>query len=215
MNIHLKDIVYLGFLIAAFLVGFYRYKYLSRPSALLFLLLLCTLISEVTAEVLRYTVHNNLIVFHLYNPIQYVFLALAFNVELRMPKFVYLSIACYILFALVNGLTLQPFFDEYCSYSVILNIILVSGLCLYYLYELLQQDTESSFFDYPLFWISVGYLLYNVSNLLGLGAFNSLSDNKEISLILGTVRTLSNYVLYTMFAIAFLSRQKELINYAL
>ncbi|WP_143061741.1 hypothetical protein [Dyadobacter sp. SG02] len=151
-----------------------------------------------------------MMVFHIYNPVQYTLMAIAYNQEIKQGKIIRLSIIGYVAFAILNAIFWQPFFEEYCSYSFNVNVVLVSSLCLYYLYRLLNQDTDNAFTQYPLFWISVGYLVYNCINILGLGAFNHLSADSRLAYMLEVIRTLSNYMLYSMFIIAFLTKQKSL-----
>lgn len=205
-----KDISYFLIILAGSVVGICRHKKLSSSSKILLYLLLYTLCSELISEILKRVISNNLMVFHIYNPAQYFILAIAFNNEIRQTKVIVSSIIGYLFFAVLNAIIWQPFFDEYCSYSFNINVVLVSSLCLYYLYRLLQDETDDHFSDYPLFWISIGYLIYNCINLLGLGAFNHLSKDSSVAYVLEVVRTMSNYLLYAMFIIAFLTKQKSL-----
>lgn len=205
-----KDICYFLIIITGCTIGTFRLKNLSRSSKTLYVLLVITLYSELISEILKRVSNNNLVVFHIYNPLQFVILATAYNYELKETNIIHSLIAAYVIFAVLNGLFWQPFFDAFCSYSFSVNVVLVSGISLYYLYQLLQDAAEESFTSYPLFWISIGYLIYNCLNLLGLGAFNQLSENSSFSYSLEVVRTMSNYLLYAMFAVAFISRQKSL-----
>ncbi len=206
----LKETIYFCLLTVVSLTGIARIKTLSSSSKIILTLSIFTLGSEIISEICRAVLRNNMMVFHIYNPVQYILMAIAFNHEIKRGRIIWLSIIGYIAFAIINAIFWQPFFEEYCSYSFNVNVILVSGLCLYYLYRLLHEDTDNAFTQYPLFWISLGYLAYNCINILGLGAFNHLSEDSNLAYILEVVRTLSNYMLYSMFTIAFLTKQKSL-----
>ena len=205
-----KEIVYFSVLSGATIAGIWAINGLSRSSKWLVYLLLFTLFSEATSEICRIVLKNNMMVFHIYNPVQYTLMAIAYNLEIKHGKIIWLTIMGYVTFAILNAIFWQPFFEEYCSYSFNVNVILVSSLSLYYLYRLLNEETDNAFTQYPLFWISVGYLIYNCINILGLGAFNHLSADSKLAYILEVIRTLSNYMLYSMFIVAFLTKQKSL-----
>lgn len=192
------------------MVGTLRLRVLSQSCRILFYLLCLTLLSEIASEICRYVLKNNLMVFHIYNPLHFCLMAIGYNYEIRENKIISTGIGTYILFSILNAIFWQPFFDEYCSYSFDVNVVLVSGLCLYYLYKLLQEETEDEFTEYPLFWTSIAYLIYNSANILGLGAFNKLSENPNLAYMLEQIRAMSNYLLYLMFIIAFMSKQKYL-----
>lgn len=206
----LKDVIYFLVVSIAALLGIYQVKKLADSSKVLLFLIIYTLLSEAGSELSKILFNNNMAIFHIYNPVQYTLMAIAYNQEIKQGKMIWLTIMGYVTFAILNAIFWQPFFEEYCSYSFNVNVVLVSGLSLYYLYRLLNEDTDNAFTQYPLFWISVGYLIYNCINILGLGAFNHLSADSKLAYILEVIRTLSNYMLYSMFIVAFLTKQKSL-----
>jgi hypothetical protein len=206
----IKDIVYFSVMTIGLTTGILKIRLLSTASHWLVFSLCFTIVSELSSEICRIVFKNNMMVFHIYNPVQYTLMALAYNQEIKRGTIIWATIIGYAGFAILNAIYWQPFFEEYCSYSFNVNVILVSSLCLYYLYRLLNEETDEVFTQYPLFWTSVGYLIYNCINILGLGAFNHLSANPNLAYILEVIRTLSNYMLYSMFMIAFLTKQKSL-----
>lgn len=206
----LKDVIYFSVVSIAALLGIYQVQKLADSSKVLLLLILYTLLSEAGSELCKILFNNNMMVFHIYNPVQYTLMAIAYNQEIKQGKIICLTVVGYLAFAILNAIFWQPFFEEYCSYSFNVNVILVSSLSLYYLYRLLNEETDNAFTQYPLFWISVGYLIYNCINILGLGAFNHLSADSKLAYVLEVIRTLSNYMLYSMFIVAFLTKQKSL-----
>lgn len=205
-----KEVAYFSLLVIGLTVGLLKIRTFQRSGKIILYLLAFTFISEVISEICRAILRNNMMVFHIYNPVQYTLMAIAYNQEIKHGKIIWLTIVGYLAFAILNAIFWQPFFEEYCSYSFNVNVILVSSLSLYYLYRLLNEETDNAFTQYPLFWISVGYLIYNCINILGLGAFNHLSADSKLAYILEVIRTLSNYMLYSMFIVAFLTKQKSL-----
>lgn len=207
-----KELLYFSILICGLITGFFRLSKLSKSSKIILGFLILTVISELLSEVCARIFSNNMFVFHIYNALKFPILAIAFDFEINKKKILrYISVTV-IMFSIYNGIFLQPFMEEYCSYVFNLNVILISSLSLYYLYRLLKEDTDNQFTDYPLFWISIGYLIHNSINILGLGSFNILTTDPNLSYILEVIRTLSNYLLYALFIVSFLSKQKSLTN---
>ncbi|MFN8345890.1 MAG: hypothetical protein U0X91_12835 [Spirosomataceae bacterium] len=190
--------------------GIYHYKRLIKPTGLLFWLLVYTFISELVALYIRLHYGNNVYIYHLYNPIQYTLITYAFYLELRKYRFMRYSIFLFWAFALINGIFWEPFMTKFCSNLSMTKSILTSLWALLYLNELFKKVSEHKLADYPLVWISVGLLVFNVTNILGLGLFNLLDSTHRFSAVLQNVRSATNYILYSTFIGAFYSAQKTI-----
>lgn len=207
--LYFETIVYLGILLMGSILGVLHFKELNQSMKILCILLIITFFSESLSEMLYINLKNNLPIFHIYNPIQFTLLAIAYNYELKNRMVIYFFIIIYIISSIINSIFFQSFFDEFCSNSININFILVCYICLWYLYRLLHEDTNNKFSNYPLFWISIGYLFANSTNLVGLGLFNTITD-KEISNIFQNVRNFVNWFLYIVYIFAFYSKQASL-----
>ncbi len=80
-----------------------------------------------------------------------------------------------------------------------------------YLNTLLRVDTTVSFTWFPLFWLSLGWLLFSVVNLTYFATENYLSQyGKEYLSLFKNIKIVSNFVLYSLFTVAFLSHQRTI-----
>jgi hypothetical protein len=121
------------------------------------------------------------------------------------------SIFLFWVFAIVNGIYWEPFLTMFCANLSMTKSIFTSLWALFYFYELLKNVNEDKLLNYPLVWIATGLLIFNVSNILGLGLFNVL-DPKDILVkeVIPNVRSFTNYLLYSSFIGAFFCAQKTI-----
>lgn len=190
--------------------GIYHYGRLIKPTRILFWLLVYTFISELAALYIKHAIGNNVYIYHLYNPIQYSLITYAFYLELRQYRFMLYSIFLFWVFAIVNGIFWEPFLTMFCANLSITKSIFTSLWALLYFYELFRNVSEHKFTDYPLVWISIGLLVFNVTNILGLGLFNILNSTDALTEVMRNVRSVTNYILYSSFIGAFYSAQKTI-----
>ncbi|WP_428656675.1 hypothetical protein [Runella sp.] len=190
--------------------GTYTYKRLAKPTKILFWLLVYTFISELVALYIKTYYGNNVYVYHIYNPVQYTLITYAFYLEMRQYRFMFYSIFLFWVFALINGIFWEPFLEMFCANLSMTKSILTSFWTLLYFYELLKNVNEHKFLDYPLVWISIGLLVFNVTNIVGLGLFNVLSSKDILTEVIRNVRSFTNYLLYSSFIGAFFCRQKTI-----
>jgi quinol-cytochrome oxidoreductase complex cytochrome b subunit len=117
----------------------------------------------------------------------------------------------FMTFSAVNSIYWQDFYSEFNSNAFIVFCVFILSLSLFYLYQLLQINTNNSFVDFPLFWISVAFSVFSLINLVVLGTHNSIAEKQsELSTALSNIRFFSNYLLYLLFIPAFLSKQATL-----
>lgn len=75
------------------------------------------------------------------------------------------------------------------------------------------MDEQASFRQYPLFWISLGWLLFISITFFSLGAFNVVnSSNSNLANLFKYIRIAANFILYILFLVAFLSEQRTLLT---
>lgn len=189
--------------------GQYRFKLLANSSKWLWVLLVFTLFEEIAAYTIAYGQKMNFIVYHIFTPLQYALIAWTYYQEIR-NKVIIWSIFIFLLFAIVNSLFLQDF-SHFNSHTLNISMLMIILLCTWYLYQMLHQKSQSSFTNYPLFWISCGFLLFNVGNLIFFGAFNFLiKGNNTIVQIFRVMRVTTNYIQYLLIIAAFASKQTTL-----
>ncbi len=198
---------------SAVLVGAIRYKSLSVGSRRMLVFLIVTLIIEVIAYWVGHIYRSNLIVYHFSTIIQFLLFTSAFASEL--PR--YRSLFRVIQIGGILGGTISLLIYRHQLTTVfpttfkigtdILSVIII----LLYLRKLITQPTIHPFEQYPLFWISLGWLLLIMLTSVGLSTFNYISNQiPDYAMLFQQIRMVADYQLYTLFGVAFLSQQRSL-----
>jgi hypothetical protein len=205
--------IYIVIIILGIIIGIIRYKQLTSSSRIFLLLLVITLIIELISQLGYKSLVNqsNYIVYHIFSPIQYGLIAFGYNTELKSKPIRY-SIFLMSICAFIFSIWVQPI-QQFNSYYINLNFFITILISIYYLRKLLEKNTEESFLNFPLFWISCGFLLFNIANLFVFGTFNSFfSKVSYIERVFAYIRIFTNYILYTLFIVAFLVKQHTLLD---
>lgn len=202
--------IYFIILLGVSITGLLRFKRLSNSSRFLLLLLFITILSEIIATYLSKHSHSNVFVYHLFMPLEFATICLVYYVgELKILPLI--AGLIFMTFSAVNSIYWQDFYSEFNSNAFIVFCVFILSLSLFYLYQLLQINTNNSFVDFPLFWISVAFSVFSLINLVVLGTHNSIAEKQsELSTALSNIRFFSNYLLYLLFIPAFLSKQATL-----
>jgi hypothetical protein len=198
---------------SAIVVGAIRYHRLSISSRRMLGLLLVSFVVELLAYYIGHVYHTNKIVYNFFLSIQFTLFVWAYMPELYpYRKWLWIAMAVGILAELVS---LVLYRDQLTTYYISilktgLDVLIVS-IILLYLRMLLNQPTVHSLSDFPLFWISAGWLLSIMLTTVGLSTFNYISSQiPDYALIFQQIRMVAEYQLYTLFGVAFLSRQRSL-----
>lgn len=203
-------IIYISILSAGIACAIYRWSKLSQASRLAALLLIFTLISESTAQILYMFSIRNYWVYHIFIPAQFFLITGAFNVELQ-NKLLRWAQYGFAVISLSLSITSEGY-QKFPSHQHSISSFFVILWSLLFLKALLQQAEEYSFKQYPLFWIASGWLLFTTLTFLNFGIFSSLIkvDNETFQHVVRNIRIGSNYFLYTCYIIALLTPQREL-----
>jgi hypothetical protein len=140
-----------------------NFRFLNKAFKLLFFYLITSLVVNITTAVLSYHHIPNLIFFHLYTPVEAIFLFLFFQpliADHRILKITRLLLVAFPLYCIFNFIFLQDR-TVFNTYTHPVEAILFIALCLYFFWEQsARQDTEVRWGDTPSNWIISGYLLY-------------------------------------------------------
>lgn len=200
-------------LISSIFIGSYRYSLQSKNIKILLLLLVITLLSEIIAHFFAKRFHNNLFVYHIFNPIQFILVLIMFNLELK-KKWIYYLIPLGLLFTLVNSFMWQHYSINLNSNFLNLESLFFIFLSLTYIKTLTQTfNAKDKFIEFPLFIVSLGFFLFSLISVLTFGMYNyieSINENERLLSFLTILRLSSNYILYVCFLLAFLTKQKQL-----
>lgn len=204
---------YLLLLTLGVLTGAFRYYALTRGCRYFFTLLILTLLTETAAWYLGDTYHSNLIAYRLLVPVQYALIVLGYRSELIPLRRVALVSILFVV--LLWGLDFIQSFDavgtHYPTFVKTVCNLFIIGWTLLYLNALLRIDTPVSFVSFPLFWLSVGWLLFSTVNLTYFATVNYLGlQGRNFLHLFDTIRIVSNFVLYGLFVVAFLAKPQTL-----
>lgn len=202
--------LYLAIIFLSIIIGLLNFKSLIKCSKIMLLLLIFTLIEETVIMVYREFGFNSVYIYHIFMPIEFVMITASFYLELKYNFMKFISIF-FISFSIINSLFIQSYTNTFCSYTFVLQCIITTIWVLLFLKKLLNIKVVVSFKEYPLFWFGVGFLIFNIINLFILGTHNTLAAKvPNINKVFRNIRFLSNYLLYTSFIFAFLSKQASL-----
>jgi hypothetical protein len=145
------------------------------------LYLVLALVTTVTAiSLIRLAgVKNNLFLFHVYTPLEFVVLSLLFHDMMtshRIRRLIRFTIPAFLLLCLAFSLWVQPVHSNN-SYCIIIGSILIITWVLLFLREVLLRQEVTSLSRYPMFWISAGVLFYFAGHLLIEGMLNYMMSH--------------------------------------
>lgn len=203
-----KDIYYF-IIVVGCVVGAVRFKKLSASSKTMLGLLLLTLVSEKTADYFKESAQQNSFVYHIFNPIQYLLIVWAFYQELRDKRLLW-SLLPIFIFAVFNAIWLQPFLRTHNTYFLTMEAVAIISIGLIYFRNLLNVPPTERFVDYSLFWFSIAWVAFEVILLFVFSTTNYAAQSDTLWHLYFQIRVGANYLLYGLFTVAFLSKQKAL-----
>lgn len=162
-------------------------------------LLLHAVISVVAVYLVKVEkVHNNLLLFHILVPLEYVLLAALYYDAFQSPllkKLVAISAPAFIIACVTMSLFVQNITTNN-SYASILESLLILVWTLCFFREVLLLQRVIILYRYPMFWISVGLLFYYTGSLLVEGPLNYLLERSmQLALRVYQLEYLFKYLL--------------------
>jgi hypothetical protein len=152
----------------------------ALPYKLLAACLLSIIILEILADVVFQSYANNMFLYHIHNPIEYILFSLFFYTVLLNSKkrLILYLLPAYVMFSLFLSIKVQGF-DVNNNYQIITSSILNITFALFFLREFLTENIDKRADKHPLFWISLGILLYFTGALFLEGFLNDLIKISE------------------------------------
>ena len=197
-------IVYLIILLIITLVGFSRYKRLSKGFRVLTILILCTLISESIKKVYGNIYHNNMPIAHIWGVLEFALYSATFYCLLnnsKIRKAIIVAVALMTVLEIWNVL----FFENLLQFpSLILNISQI----VYVLYSLLlfRQmllfPAEQSLFKQSLFWFNLNMLFYGTTMFLNFALTSYFIQHKLDMTALYYFSIVVNFIFYILIGIS-------------
>ncbi len=147
---------------------------------------------------------NNLFIFHIFTPLEYIILALLFKVIIvntTVKRLLAYSIPVFIVVAILFSIFIQKL-NESNSAVITLESVIMIFLSLYYLREVLLLQHATVLHKFPLFWIIVGILIYFTGNLVIEGLLNYvIVHSMELAIRIYNIGHIFKYLLFISFTI--------------
>lgn len=168
----------------------------------LLLVLLTSVATIYVLVVLKLT--NNLFIFHLFTPVQYLILSLLYRHEIadgRTRKVISWSIPVFITLSILFSVFVQKISDNNSIITIVESIALITWPLLFLKQTLAMQKVQS-LLAYPMFWISVGILFYFVGSVITQGMLDYLiKHDMEIAQKVFLFTYIFKYLLFIMLSI--------------
>lgn len=207
-------IPYFIILLSAVIIGFIKFKSLTKAVKCFYFLVIFTTIIEFFAFVFAFSNRENIVFYNLFIPFQFTLISLGFYSEIR-NKNILLSTLIFFVFYSIQTYNIG-IFHVFNTSSLIFNFFLTTLFSLNFFYNLLKKKQNALILNFPMFWISGGLLIFCVSNLFVFGTYNLLLSNlsnNSIENIFNFIRVYSNYLLYILIGISFIVRQLSINIY--
>jgi hypothetical protein len=173
-----------------------------------FLLLVIAGVEIHQAYFFDHTAMNNAAIYNVQVPVQYVLYLSILALSLSTRRYRFFVWSMLFLFSVLTVVSLiwltaagQFNVHSYCVGS----LFIIIGILLSF-YEMLQNPSGFNFLKNPFFYILFVYLLYNVGTLpyFVMTQWLFIQDRPEISKIFVHVMSVFNYLVYTVYTLAFI-----------
>lgn len=201
------QLAYIGTVVVVWLISLSQITNVAIPLRWLSVLLFVIIITESLSNYLHSQHWNNQWLYHLYNPVEYLFLAYLYRQSAHAQvtkQWIGLSAIAYVGFCLVNllvwqSVTVSP------SNAYRVEWLFVIILILNYFYELYRNNSLIVIRKEYLFWISVGNFFFYAGTFFLMSLIDEV-QKRDLSLArqLYHINTILNIVMYTFWGIAFL-----------
>jgi hypothetical protein len=198
------DIIFSVLLLLAVISYAFRTRQRYGRIILIYLLLLL-LLSIASICILVYTpIKNNLFIFHIFTPVQYLILSLLYSYEIStvpIRRIIQASIPVFIVICILLSLFVQKMTDNDSIATIIGSIGLILWPLLF-LRQTLKLQEVNSLLRFPMFWISVGFLFYFIGSLATEGMLDYLiSHDMEMAQKVFFLTYIFKYMLFIMLFI--------------
>ncbi|MDP4261151.1 MAG: hypothetical protein Q8941_01355 [Bacteroidota bacterium] len=216
MNIYNKVYFVLLFItLISYLGGFGKKPRYVRMVILLMILWFFT--SAVAIYLVKYGgLTNNLFVFHISTPLEYVILSMLFRdviVNKAIKRIILLSVPFFVALSVLFSVFIQPV-DTNNSNIIIIESVILVFISLFFLREILLLQQVTVLHRFPMFWICVGILFYYTGNLVIEGMLNyMIRQSMELARRTYRFGYIFKYLLFILFIIgAFCSKSPRLLT---
>lgn len=179
---------------------------------ILSVLLSLSIITEITVDNLKSFGKDHRLIYHVYIPIEYFLLALFFskqNIIKHAKNAILISIPIFVLISLfISIFVIAPPQFPGLQFNIEGLFLIVVSLFILLTVEL---DSLKPFYQFSIFWICSGVILFHAGLFLFNGAYNYLLSNetREAKRLHILINTTLQYLLYLFWIIGFLCPQHK------
>jgi hypothetical protein len=167
-----------------------------------------TIVVEIIGSLLKKDFYTVTLLYSFFTAFEFVYYLLIIKYTIynkKAKKTISWVLATYPVLVVINIFFIQPRTFHSITYS--LGCLLVVVACIYYFFEIFQSRYSVNLVREPAFWICSGLLFFYCCTFPLYGVWNLLPGLPRIILQnVNTILTLLNYLLYSLFSIAFLCR---------
>jgi len=170
---------------------------------------------ELTGRYLRTEMHLvNSWLYNIFIPVEYLFYTYIFYSHFKELFLKVTAKALLIIIpiaSLLNIILIQGFYNFNTNIIIAGNCIMIFLSCAYFI-DLFKREEEITLLNEPMFWISIGILLFNVGELSYTLFFDYILKNRQDakSIVFTTINSKLIYVLYTCISIGLLCTKTQL-----
>jgi len=213
----LDALIHFGLLSTALIVFLNNFNHLNRCARMAGYYLLVTFFFDAVAAAIMFNkglaklFGNNLFLYHILTPIQYVLIARIYVHVITTPvlkRIILISIPVFILLSVLFSSTIQTI-NNYNSYSQLLKYLLTILWILFFLKQTLVLTHYPALMREPIFWISTAFLFYSTGNIIVEGMANYLINRYgNYFERIYYIYSILNYLLFCLFIVAFAIKRK-------
>lgn len=175
--------IYLIILAGTSIIAITRHKEIDVPASFITVNLILTFIAEATAHYLGYNSKNNLLIYHIFSPIQLT-CTLGFffyTIKALKKKYFILSASLVILLSTLNSYYLQSPNKDFNSNFLVFEAFIIIGLSQYYLYDfLLETSLTNGIYNPSFLFVCLLMLFWSFTFIYWL-AYNLMYDVVNIN----------------------------------
>lgn len=202
--------IYLLLLLAVSIIGFTKYSIVGTAERVIIILLAITSISETTAHFLISYMGRNLIVYHIYDPIQFFLVCLFFNYSIKAfnKRKIGLVIGLSgVIISLVNSIFFQKFLTDFNSNFTLFESISIIAMSLYYFYDYLSNK-DNTLYTFSFWTTCILFLFWSFTFFRWLAEFALPELAKEQIFYIIYMMWFINMITYSAFGLVFLFYKK-------
>jgi hypothetical protein len=201
----LRNYLYLALLTVVIINGLLNFKRLSKSFKVLFILITYTLFSEIVSRIIAIKRHNNMVVYHVMLPIEYILISTTYGClfnSAALKTFIKFSVVPFIALSLANSFFLQPV-TIFPSHIFLLSNGLMLLYSLLFFEEMLNKTILNPIYKQGYFWFNTATLTMSSTIFLQVGLLNYYHKHKLDVTLLDDFGYGINILYYLLIGFAF------------